>query len=102
MSKSFKIARKPGQSTSEVQTAAVGEASAAAPSQRTRQIRGIASGAGAQPVISATRSATTRKTIEVPEDYFYKVKLRALERHMLEKELWAEIVGDYFAHHPEV
>lgn len=45
-------------------------------------------------------NGTTRKTIEVPEDYFYRVKMRAVERHMKEKELWAEIVAEYFANHP--
>lgn len=43
---------------------------------------------------------TRRKTIEVPEDYFYRVKMRAVELHMKEKELWAEIVGEYFVNHP--
>jgi hypothetical protein len=26
--------------------------------------------------------------------------MRALERKMLEKELWAEILGEYFENHP--
>ena len=43
---------------------------------------------------------TTRKTIEVPEDYFYRVKRRALDRRMKEKELWAEILYEYFTSHP--
>ena len=43
---------------------------------------------------------TTRKTIEVPEDYFYWVKLTAVKRRMKEKELWAEILREYFARHP--
>lgn len=42
---------------------------------------------------------TTRKTIEVPEDYFYRVKRRALDRRMKEKELWAEILYEYFTTH---
>ena len=49
----------------------------------------------------AALTVTTRKTIEVPEDYFYKVKLRAVERRMLEKELWGEIVREYFENHPQ-
>jgi len=49
---------------------------------------------------SAGVSLTTRKTIEVPEDYFFRVKMRALERKILEKELYAEILGEYFENHP--
>jgi hypothetical protein len=44
---------------------------------------------------------TTRKTIEVPEDYFYQVKQRALNRRIKEKELWAEILAEYFERHGE-
>lgn len=43
---------------------------------------------------------TTRKTIEVPEDFYYRVKRRALDRRMKEKELWAEILYEYFTAHP--
>lgn len=43
---------------------------------------------------------TTRKTIEIPEEYFFQVKMRALERRMKEKTLWAEIVFEYFQNHP--
>ncbi len=43
---------------------------------------------------------TTRKTIEVPEDYFFQVKLHALNRKMKEKDLWAEILREYFTNHP--
>lgn len=46
------------------------------------------------------RSMSTRKTIEVPEEYFYQVKMRALQRRMKEKDLWAEILAEYFLHHP--
>jgi hypothetical protein len=46
------------------------------------------------------RGPTTRKTIEVPEEYFYQVKMRALERRIKEKELWAEILFEYFQNHP--
>jgi len=50
--------------------------------------------------IKIQSSPTTRKTIEVPEDYFYMVKMRALQRKVLERELWAEILADYFENHP--
>lgn len=43
---------------------------------------------------------TTRKTIEVPEEYFHKVKMRAVERRIKEKDLWAEILFEYFINHP--
>lgn len=58
-------------------------------------------------IVDVTRSnghrtlKTTRKTIEVPEDYFFQVKMRAFQRHMKEKELWAEIVAEYFENHPQ-
>lgn len=95
MSKSFKIARKPGQGMAE--TAALG---ASETSERPRPTRRVEPVLSAQPVIAAvTPSLTTRKTIEIPEDYFYRVKMRALERHILEKELWGEIVREYFANH---
>jgi len=42
----------------------------------------------------------TRKTIEVPEDYFYMVKQRALDRRIKEKQLWSEILLEYFTNHP--
>lgn len=44
---------------------------------------------------------TTRKTIEVPEEYFVMVKVRAAKRRIREKDLWAEILRDYFAANPE-
>lgn len=89
--KSFKIARKPGQGNGS-QTAML-----PGPERKAR--------AGKSPLaVAATTSTgigpTTRKTIEVPEDYFFRVKMRALERKMLEKELWAEIIGEYFKQHP--
>ncbi len=87
--KSFKIARKPGQGNGS-QTD-----SAPKPERKTRT-RQVAT------VTRPTVSVTTRKTIEVPEDYFYRVKMRALERKMLEKELWAEILTEYFKQHPTV
>lgn len=90
--KSFKIARKPGQGNG---AQAVTTSAAPEPKTRTRK---------AAPAVTVAASPsvgpTTRKTIEVPEDYFFRVKMRALERKMLEKELWAEIVGEYFKNHP--
>ena len=85
MTKSFKIARKPGQAAQ-----AVGEQSAAA--------TGATPAAPALPQLGT--GPTTRKTIEVPEDYFYLVKMRALQRHMKEKDLWAEILKEYFQNNP--
>jgi hypothetical protein len=89
--KSFKIARKPGQDNG-AQTAV------AAPERKTRTRK--AAPAAAHMSASASVGPTTRKTIEVPEDYFFRVKMRALERKMLEKELWAEILSEYFENHP--
>ncbi|PYS45568.1 MAG: hypothetical protein DMF68_21915 [Acidobacteria bacterium] len=90
--KSFKIARKPGQGNG-AQAVAV---TATAPKARTRKA------APAMTPPTSVGGPTTRKTIEVPEDYFFRVKMRALERKMLEKELWAEILGEYFKSHPTV
>lgn len=89
--KSFKIARKPGQGNgTQILGAAVPE-----PKPRARKVT------PAEPVMTKIGvGPTTRKTIEVPEDYFFRVKMRALERKMLEKELWAEILGEYFKNHP--
>lgn len=89
--KSFKIVRKPGQGGHN-QTSSAPEPK---PKARTRKI----APAAVTPA-SAVVSPTTRKTIEVPEDYFRRIKIRAVERGMLEKELWAEIVGEYFQNHP--
>ncbi len=44
---------------------------------------------------------TTRKTIEIPENYFFQVKERAVQRRIKEKHLWSEIVAEYFERHPE-
>lgn len=87
--KSFKIARKPGQGNDS------GTSAVAVPERkpRARQAPAVASA-------PAVVGQTTRKTIEVPEDFFFRVKMRALERKMLEKELWAEILGEYFKNHP--
>ena len=89
--KSFKIARKPGQGNSNQDTVATEP-------KRTKRARPSVSAATA--VASVGIGPSTRKTIEVPEDYFFRVKMRALERKMLEKELWAEILGEYFENHP--
>lgn len=86
--KNFKIARKPGQENG-AQTQSV-----SASESKTRMHK-------AAPAVP-TVSSTTRKTIEVPEDYFFRVKMRALERKMLEKELWSEILVEYFKNHPVV
>jgi hypothetical protein len=90
--KTFKIARKPGQGNG-AQTAAASPAPE--PKARTRK-----AAPAATVLVSAGVGPTTRKTIEVPEDYFRRVKIRAVERGMLEKELWAEILGEYFKNHP--
>lgn len=88
--KSFKIARKPGQDGGQA-------TSAVTPAQKPRARK-------ATPAAAATPNppvgSTTRKTIEVPEDFFFRVKMRALERKILEKELWAEILNEYFQNHP--
>jgi hypothetical protein len=90
--KSFKIARKPGQGNGAQATTA-----ARAPETKSRSRKGAHA---ATIPISAGTGPTTRKTIEVPEDYFRRVKIRAVERGILEKELWAEILGEYFKSHP--
>jgi hypothetical protein len=99
MSKGFKIARKPRRAIPEAPAKADRQVSG-----RTKRINQHPSGGIAalndRSVRSAAARVSTRKTIEVPEDYFFRVKLRAVERHMLEKELWAEIVSEYFANHP--
>ncbi len=100
MTKSFKIARKPGQAAQAVgeQVPATTRATTAAPKRaRSKQSNGDA----AVPAIPQLGTGpTTRKTIEVPEDYFYLVKMRALQRHMKEKDLWAEILKEYFQNNP--
>ncbi len=88
--KDFKIARKPGQGSANQSP----ELPAPAQKLRARKLPPV----GIAPATAAS-GPTTRKTIEVPEDYFFKVKMRALERKMLEKELWAEILGEYFKKH---
>lgn len=90
--KSFKIARKPGQGN--------GAQAITAPEIEKRS-RARKSPPASLPT-SVSTGPTTRKTIEVPEDFFFRVKMRALERKMLEKELWAEILSEYFDKHPSV
>lgn len=94
MNKSFKIARKPGQAP--VNTGGEGTAVKSAPAKQASKKKSPAQ----EPVKPLDLGATTRKTIEVPEGYFWMVKTRALNRRMKEKELWAEILGEYFKNHP--
>ena len=94
MSKSFKIARKPGQENPSLGIEQPPAKKTAKTVQETKP---------AVPVAEQKKiqfASTTRKTIEVPEEYFYMVKMRALQRKILEKELWAEILADYFQNHP--
>lgn len=90
--KSFKIARKPGQGNGAQAIATTTALESKARARRAASAPATSSNVGVGP--------TTRKTIEVPEDYFFRVKMRALERHILEKELWAEILSEYFDNHP--
>jgi hypothetical protein len=96
MTKSFKIARKPGQVVQE--TKSDEPVTSIATAKAARQTKANDLSASAPP--RAEPTPTTRKTIEVPEDYFYQVKLRALQRHVREKDLWAEILEEYFKNHP--
>ncbi len=91
--KDFKIARKPGQGNG-AQPATLPETE--------KKPRARKSPLAVASTTSASVGPTTRKTIEVPEDFFFRVKMRALERKMLEKELWAEILSEYFENHPAV
>lgn len=94
MSKNFKIARKPGQNNVSVPVETQPEKTATKSVQKKRAPASVTESKKRQ------LGSTTRKTIEVPEDYFYMVKMRALKRRILEKELWAEILADYFENHP--
>ncbi len=89
--KSFKIARKPGQGNGG-QAAVSSEPEKKARPRKSPPVATVDASVGVGP--------TTRKTIEVPEDYFFRVKMRALERKILEKELWSEILTEYFKNHP--
>lgn len=95
MSKNFKIARKPGQAAD----AAVSNASLSLPAEKGGRSSKV-DRANIKSKAKLDLGATTRKTIEVPEGYFYQVKMRALQRRILEKELWAEIIKEYFEAHP--
>jgi hypothetical protein len=95
MTKNFKIARRPGQASQETKTAEdVAPQENVKTESRARPSRGTP-----LPPVSPD-SPTTRKTIEVPEDYFFKVKMRAFERRIREKDMWAEILEEYFRNHP--
>lgn len=94
MSKNFKIARKPGQENVSAATVQPTAKKTAKTVQETKPSTSVTEQKKSQ------LGTTTRKTIEVPEDYFYMVKMRALQRKILEKELWAEILADYFQNHP--
>jgi hypothetical protein len=100
MTKSFKIARRPGQSTQVSGVDASGAQASPPRRPRAKQANGDGPGKAAPVATQLGSGPTTRKTIEVPEDYFYLVKMRALQRHMKEKEMWAEILKEYFTNHP--
>ncbi len=96
--KDFKLARKPGEGNGAMTAAPPQQPPpAAVPASVTRARK---SEPVPTAVVDTAANPTTRKTIEVPEDYFRRVKIRAVERGMLEKELWAEILGEYFKSHP--
>jgi len=99
MTKNFKIARKPGQPTQVSEGDASGAQASTPKRPRSKQSNGDGQ-AKASAVLQIGSGPTTRKTIEVPEDYFYLVKMRALQRHMKEKDLWAEILKEYFQNNP--
>lgn len=61
---------------------------------------GVVPAAVVAAVAAPREQPTTRKTIEVPEEYFHKVKMRAVERRIREKDLWAEILAEYFINNP--
>jgi hypothetical protein len=94
MSKNFKLARKPGLENSSLETEQPTQKKTAKTVQETKSTIHVVE------QIKIQSNPTTRKTIEVPEDYFYMVKMRALQRKILERELWAEILADYFENHP--
>ena len=101
MTKSFKIARRPGQAAQGAGGDAPSEQVPSPRRSRAKQPNGDGAAKAAPAAAPQLGSGpTTRKTIEVPEDYFYLVKMRALQRHMKEKEMWAEILKEYFTNHP--
>jgi len=119
MKKSFKLTHKPGQAS--LQTPGVASPSPVKISDDTISsepakseiLRTRSQGRSVVTDHRATRTireeapgqqqvgGTTRKTIEVPEEYFFLVKMRALKRRIKEKDMWAEILEEYFASHPE-
>ena len=120
MKKSFKLSQRPGQ-PSAVNTTGSLPASAAAeeeitptaglePNVRrnrprgTRALRDLHSIRAAEepPYRPSHNSPTTRKTIEVPEDYFFRVKMHALQRRIKEKDMWEEILEEYFTRHSDL
>ncbi|SRR5712692_4259034 len=120
MKKSFKLTHRPGQPTSQPmslpRTAPAGEPDEAhSPTSSEYDTRDAR--ARAHSVVPDLRSPrpgtemlrarpqgrpTTRKTIEVPEEYFFRVKMHALQRRIKEKDMWAEILEEYFANHPDL
>jgi hypothetical protein len=101
MTKSFKIARRPGQTAQGVEVEPATAQVSSPKRARAKQTNGDGPAKAAPAAAPQLGSGpTTRKTIEVPEDYFYLVKMRALQRHMKEKEMWAEILKEYFTNHP--
>lgn len=54
----------------------------------------------AEVLLPAPEAVTVRKTIEVPDSLFWMVKKTALARRMKEKDVWAEILQEYFQNHP--
>lgn len=105
MTKNFKIARKPGEAA---QTSVTTNQATPTGSRREQPYEDVDVPVTASPVskrkvpeADAEIDLTpTRKTIEVPNHYFYQVKMRALQRRILEKELWSEIVAEYFRRNP--
>lgn len=96
MNKNFNIARKPGQGSAVSDSAGAAEtATKPQPKLATKKTR-VKPEKPATGGLGFELGHTTRKTIEVPEGYFYQVKMVALQRRMKEKELWAEILHQYF------
>ena len=96
MTKNFKIARKPGQGTAASDSAGAGETAAKPRAKLATKKAKVKREKPATEGLGFELGHTTRKTIEVPEGYFYQVKMVALQRRMKEKELWAEILHQYF------
>lgn len=94
MKKDFRIARKPGQATASEPAKVEAEPVAVDKPPRERNTPAKAPRARVEP------DRSTRKTIEVPEGYFFQVKLMALQRRMKEKDIWAEILEEYFRKRP--